>query len=216
MEIYTTVYCHFSADLLWWRRHDSFPPRFPPFNKMDRKTFLLKLIGAGAALPCCGSAAFAESGKCEDTRCKSDAAAVRECLSALIRREENNFSRADLVKLMEERGRACCRALDFRQKLIQDSGGDVNRLVELMGKIVGPRNCTREGQVVTLIYPVTQCVCGWSPKRTGVPGDPYCECSKANNQLLFETVYGKPVQVEVADSPRRHVGAPCRFVIHLS
>jgi hypothetical protein len=117
---------------------------------------------------------------------------------------------------MEERGRACCRELDFRQKLIQDSQGNVDRLVELMGKIVGAENCRREGDVVTLIYPSGKCGCGWSPKRAPVGDDPYCECSKANNQLIFETVSGKPVRAEVVDSPRRHAGARCKFVIHLA
>ena len=138
-----------------------------------------------------------------------------EFFRILLGKEEDGFGRDDLVKLMEERGRACCQALDFRQKLIQDSHGDADRLVELMGKIVGPKNCRREGNLVTLIYPVAQCVCGWSPKRAPMPDDPYCECSKANNQLLFATVCGKPVRVEVADSPRRHAGARCRFLIHL-
>jgi len=182
---------------------------------MDRKTFLRNLVTAGAVLPCCASSALAESGKCEDDKCKSDAKAVRGFLSGFLAKEENGLNRDDLIKLMEERGRACCRALDFRQKLIQDSAGDLDKLVELMGRIVGPRNCRREGNLVTLIYPVAQCVCGWSPQRAPMPDDPYCECSKANNQLLFETVCGKPVRVEVADSPRRHAGAQCRFLIHL-
>ena len=183
---------------------------------MDRKTFLRSLLAAGAVFPCCLNPALAESGKCNGTKCQEDAKAVREFLSAFLRKEEAGMRHDDLVKLMEERGRACCRALDFRQKLIQDSAGDLDKLVELMGKLVGPENCRRDGQLVTLIYPVTECVCGWSPKRAPTPGDPYCECSKANNQLLFETVAGKPVHVEVADSPRRHAGAHCKFLIHVS
>jgi len=182
---------------------------------MDRKTFLRNLVAAGAALPCCANPAAEESGKCDEAKCGSDAKAVRDFLSAFLRREENNLSHDTLFKLMEERGHACCRALDFRQKLIRDSGGDVDKLVELMGRIVGPDNCRREGDLVTLIYPASQCVCGWSPKRAPMPDDPYCECSKANNRLLFETVCGKPVQVEVADSPRRHAGAHCRFLIRV-
>lgn len=180
---------------------------------MDRKTFLWSLAAAGTAFPCC---AQAESGKCEDAKCTSDARAVRDFLSAFLRREESTLDRDALIKLMEERGRACCRALDFRQKLIQDSHGDLDKLVELMGKIVGPENCRREGGLVTLVYPSGQCRCGWSPTRAPAADDPYCECSKANNRLLFETVGGKPVRVEVVDSPRRHAGARCRFLIHLS
>jgi len=183
---------------------------------MDRKTFLWNVLAAGAVLPCCSQADQADTGRCGDAKCMSDAGAVRQFLSGFLPKVENSFSRDDLVRLMEERGRACCRALEFRQKLIQDSQGSMDKLVELMGKIVGPENCRREGNLVTLIYPAGQCVCGWSPQRPPRPDDPYCECSKANNQLLFETVAGKPLRVEVADSPRRHAGARCRFLIHLS
>lgn len=181
---------------------------------MDRKTFLKNLAFAGTVFPCCSTLAQAETGKCEGTTCSSDAKAVRDFLSAFLRKEETSLNHDALIKLMEERGRACCRALDFRQKLIQDSQGSLDRLVELMGKIVGAENCRREGDRVTLIYPSGKCVCDWSPKRAPSADDPYCECSKANNQLLFETVGGKPVRVEVAESPRRG-GARCRFLIHL-
>jgi hypothetical protein len=174
---------------------------------MDRKTFLWNLAAAPA---------LAVTGKCDTARCSSDAAAVRGFLSEFVWREEGSVPREVLIKLLEERGRACCRALDFRQKLIQDSQGVLDKLVELMGKIVGAENCRRDGNRITLTYPSGKCGCGWSPKREPIPDDPYCECSRANNQLLFETVTGKPVRVEVADSPRRHAGARCRFVIDLA
>jgi len=174
------------------------------------------MLAAPAVFPCCLNAGPAEGGKCEDDQCKTEAKVVREFLSAFLQREENSMSRDMLTKLMTERGHACCRALDFRQKLIEDSKGNLDTLVELLGKIVGSKNCVRRGDLVTLIYPITECVCGWSPKRAARPDDPYCECSKANNQTLFETVCGKLVRVEVADSPRRHAGAHCTFLIHLA
>src|SRR3974377_1569363 len=170
---------------------------------MDRKTFLKSLAVGGAVLPCCPGLAAAETGKCADAACVSDAKAVRDFLSAFLQKEERGLNRDALVKCVEERGRACCRALDFRQKLIQDSQGSVDKLVELMGKIVGEANCRREGDKVTLVYPAGRCVCGWRPEGPPSPDDPYCECSKANNRTLFETVTGKPVRVEVAESPRR-------------
>ena len=120
---------------------------------MDRKTFLRNLVAAGTVLPCCTSSSNAESGKCEDAQCTSDAKAVREFVSTFVRKEEGSLSGDATVKLMEERGRACCRALDFRQKLILDSQGSLDKLVELMGKIVGPENCRREGNLVTLVHP---------------------------------------------------------------
>lgn len=182
---------------------------------MNRKTFLKNFAIVGAGLPCCASPAPVASGKCETASCSSDAKAVRGFLSKFVEKEEAGLNRETLVKLMVERGRACCRALEFRQKLLRDSQGNVDKLVELMGAIVGPDNCRREGDRITLIYPSGKCGCGWSPKREPTADDPYCECSRANNQLLFETVAGKPVRVEVVESPRRG-GARCRFIVDLA
>jgi hypothetical protein len=182
---------------------------------MDRKSFLKSLVFAGVALPCLSNASEAETGKCEGSTCMADAAAVRKFLTEFLSHEDSSLDHDALLKLMKQRGRACCRALDFRQKLIADSNGSMDKLVELMGKIVGEENCRREGNVVTLIYPAGKCVCGWNPERPTSPTDPYCDCSAANNQLLFETVGGKPVSVKVAESPRRG-GARCTFQIHLA
>ncbi|MGO9323283.1 MAG: hypothetical protein ACLP07_01875 [Terracidiphilus sp.] len=172
------------------------------------------LAAAGAAIPCLSLAAKAETGKCGDANCMSDAGAVRQFLSDFIAKDETNLSHDTLLKLMQERGRACCRNLAFRQKLIDDSQGNVDKLVELMGKIVGPENCRREANRITLIYPTSKCVCGWSPVRPPSPDDPYCNCSAANNQLLFEMVSGKPVAVKVVESPRRG-GPHCHFELQL-
>lgn len=187
---------------------------------MDRKTFLKSLVTIGAAVPCLSlagktDAATPDTTKCDNGSCQSDAGAVRQFLSDFLRKEEKNLDRETLHKLMVQRGRACCRNLQFRQDLITGSGGNVDTLVELMGKIVGADNCRRMGNQVTLIYPVNKCVCGWSPERAPMPDDPYCDCSAANNQSLFETVSGRPVGVKVLESPRRG-GVHCVFQLMLS
>jgi hypothetical protein len=181
---------------------------------MNRKTFLKSLAAAGVSLPCLSLTLNAETGKCDGEKCISDAGAVRHFLSDFIIKEETNLGHDTLLKLMQERGRNCCRTLDFRQKLIADSQGNVDKLVELMGKIVGPENCRREGNSVTLIYPTDKCLCTANPVRPPSSDDPYCNCSAANNQLLFETVSGKPVTVKVMESPRRG-GKHCRFDVRL-
>ena len=177
---------------------------------MDRKTFLKSLVVLGAAAPCGRIAEATNVGKCADSTCMSDAGAVRQFLSDFLRDEEKNLDRATLVKLMKQRGRACCKNLKFRQDLIAESAGDLDKLVELMGKIVGAANCTRSGNTVMLVYPVSKCVCGWSPERAPMPDDPYCECSAENNRTLFETVAGRPVSAKVVTSPRRG-GERCTF-----
>jgi hypothetical protein len=181
---------------------------------MDRRTILRSLATTAAALPILSVTSKADTGKCGNAECMSDANAVRTFLSDFLAKEESNLDHETLVKLMQQRGRNCCRALKFRQDLIEQSQGNVDKLVGLMGKIVGPDNCRRSGNEVTLIYPVNKCVCGWSPSRPPTPNDPYCECSAANNQTLFESVSGKAVSVKVLESPRRG-GTHCRFAIHL-
>lgn len=184
---------------------------------IDRKTFL-KTLGCAAPCVVLGAGSSVLHAAASEPAGPSDAekaATVHDWLTPFIQREEPNLDRATLVKLLEERGQLCCRRLEFRRKLVEESQGNVDKLVELMGKIVGPENCQREGNTVTLVYPVDKCGCGWSPKREPRPDDPYCECSKANNRTLFEIVSGKPVQAEVLDSPRR-TGKPCRFVLQLS
>jgi predicted hydrocarbon binding protein len=183
---------------------------------VDRKTFLKSLVTIGAAVPCLSIAARADSGKCgADAACESDSGAVRQFLSDFLQNEEKNLDRETLRKLMVQRGRACCRNLQFRQDLIEKSAGNVDKLVELMGKIVGAENCVRSGDTVNLVYPITKCVCGWSPQRAPMPDDPYCDCSAANNQALFEAVSGKRIDIKVVESPRRG-GVHCRFVIRIA
>ena len=191
---------------------------------IERRAFLKNALCCGAAclaaasLPASLAAAPAESAPAPAPIPPPDAATaatIHDWLTQFITREEPNLDRAALLKLLEQRGRLCCARLDFRRKLVADSHGDVDELVRLMGKIVGPENCRREGDTVTLVYPVQKCGCGWSPVRPPAPDDPYCECSRANNQRLFEIVSGRVVQAQVTDSPRRN-GRPCRFVIRLS
>jgi hypothetical protein len=181
---------------------------------MDRKTFLKSLAVVGASIPCLSIAVKADTGKCDSGTCMSDASAVRRFLSDFLNKEESSLDHDTIVKLMKQRGRACCRTLEFRQKMIRESDGSLDKLVELMGKIVGPENCRRDGDDITLVYPVTKCVCTANPDRPPTPDDPYCNCSAANNQALFETVTSKPVTVKVAESPRRG-GVHCRFLIHV-
>ncbi|HUL52451.1 MAG TPA: hypothetical protein VLT83_03470 [Opitutaceae bacterium] len=184
---------------------------------IDRKTFLKNSLSCAAgclALATCPSVLHGAPAAPAAGPDAQSATTILDWLSPFIVREERNLSRADLIKLLEERGRLCCRSLDFRQKLVAESQGDTDKLVALMGRIVGAENCRREGDTIVLVYPMTKCGCGRTPQRAPAADDPYCECSKANNQKLFEIVSGRPVRVEVLESPRRG-GSCCRFRIQL-
>jgi hypothetical protein len=184
---------------------------------INRKTCLKTSLGCAAgclAFAACPGSLTAAPATVAALPDPNTSTTILNWLSPLIVREEKNLDRAALIKLLQERGQLCCRSLDFRQKLVTDSAGDVDKLVELMGKIVGPENCRREGDTVQLVYPVKKCGCGRSPQRDPIPDDPYCECSAANNRTLFEIVSGRPVHVAVTESPRRG-GSCCRFAIQL-
>jgi hypothetical protein len=129
---------------------------------MDRKEFLrntFKGAVAAAVLPCCSGLLQADTGKCTEPAPSCDAAFLRDWLSNFVAKEEPKLGHEAVVKLLEERGRACCRSLDFRQKLIKDSNSSLERLVELMGKIVGPENCRLEGNKL-FIPPTAVAVAG--------------------------------------------------------
>jgi hypothetical protein len=105
---------------------------------MDRRAILKSLAATTAALPILsGAATTPDTGKCDSPACSSDASAVRQFLSDFLRKEEFNLDRKPLVKLMQERGRACCRALTFRQDLITNSKGDVDKPGGTHGKNCG-------------------------------------------------------------------------------
>lgn len=189
---------------------------------IDRRSFVQSTLCCAAACAAAMSAApvplaaAPAEGDGSPLPDKDKAATVHDWLTQFIHEQETGLDRDALEKLLHERGRQCCARLDFRRQMAAEAGGDVDRLVALLGERVGPENCRREGDTVTLIYPVDHCVCGWSRKvEKPTPDDPYCACSQANNQRLFEVVSGRTVSVQVTDSPRRN-GKPCRFVITLS
>lgn len=183
---------------------------------VTRKTFLKTTLGCAAqcfALASCPGALQAAEEAPPDPGAEN-AGRIVDWLSSFLAREDGNLDRTTLIKLLDERGQQCCRRQAVRQKLIAESNRDVDTLVELIGKIVGSENSTRAGNTIRLVYPMEKCGCGANPQRDPAPNDPYCECSKANNRTLFEIVSGRPVSVEVLQSPRRG-GKHCEFRIQL-
>jgi hypothetical protein len=76
---------------------------------MDRRT-MLKSLATTAVLPVLSvtSHADAGTGKCADAACMSDANAVRQFLSDFLQNEESTLDHDAVIKLMKQRGRACC------------------------------------------------------------------------------------------------------------
>ena len=114
------------------------------------------------------------------------------------------------VRLMESCGRACARSGVIDSAVVCQ--GDLDKFLSTMGKWVGKKNVSREGDAIQVIY--EKCYCRL---KTQVPvelSDTYCSCSSGWLKEMFETVVGKPVDVEIESTINR--GAEkCRFLVNL-
>ncbi len=132
-------------------------------------------------------------------------------IATLVRNLESRVEEPVRTALMQDCGRACARR-DSVEKIAAPCRGDVGMLVERLARHVGRENARMEGTTVHLAYPKCYCpLVGQGPPR--LP-DTWCECSRGWVLEMFETVAGKPVQVELLESIRRG-GARCRFLIRL-
>lgn len=114
------------------------------------------------------------------------------------------------IALMESCGRACARVGPIRSA--EACQGDLDRLLSTLGKWIGKGNVRRDGNVVHIVY--TKCLCHLVAE--GPPRLPhtYCYCSRGWLKEMFETVVGKPVDVDLINSIKRG-GQQCSFTVQL-
>jgi hypothetical protein len=131
-------------------------------------------------------------------------------ISSLMESLDTNVDEPTRARLMLAQGRACARR--SMVKTAQACKGDMDKLVATMAKHVGQDNCRREGNVVHLRYPKCYCpIVAAGPERLSRT---WCECSRGWVHEVFETVAGKPLEVELTHSVKRG-DYDCRFVIRL-
>jgi predicted hydrocarbon binding protein len=186
---------------------------------MKRKEFLKKSAemalasGALCSLGCCGVMAQTSTDKPQTpTEAEKANKFQQQWLKTLIELMDSQLDKKSEIKLLESCGRACARrgAVDGLGKA---SGGDINKLVEVLGTHLGKENVTREGNTINLTY--SKCYCPMvsaGPER--LPAS-FCNCSRGWAMEVFGSIHGKSVEVELLQSIK--AGAPsCKFLVKLS
>lgn len=113
-------------------------------------------------------------------------------------------------RVMESCGRACARggAVDAA-KACQ---GDLDKMLSTLKRWIGEENVRKDGKVVYVVY--DKCLCHLVADGPPRLPDTYCYCSRGWLKEMFETVAGKPVDVDLTESIKRG-GEKCRFTIQL-
>lgn len=180
---------------------------------MDRKQFIHKTGAGTGALVLLGAGQTAAT----TTQEAAPEAATRnqrvqqEWIKSLMENLDAQLDEPTRIKLMESCGRACARR-GAVAALAKPAKGDIDKLLDALGRHVGKENATRDSNVVHLSYPTCYCplVAAGPPRLSNT----FCHCSRGWVLEVFQAVTGKPVGVELTHSIKR--GDPaCRFIVRL-
>jgi predicted hydrocarbon binding protein len=128
----------------------------------------------------------------------------------LIEILDSTLDEETLRGIIEGLGRYCSGAIGF----IQEHEGDVEGYFEEIRQRWGEEaEFDRERGVITVVTPERECVC---PLVCGqaVPAS-FCDCSLGWQKQTYETILGKPVEVELKESALRG-SKRCVFEIRVS
>ena len=180
---------------------------------MNRKEFVKMMchlgIGSGACLLARGQTASAAAAPLqEEENMQRKERFTRDWIESLMTNMDSQLDAAARIRLMEACGRACAR--NGAVKAARASNGDLDKLLATMRKWIGEANVRKEGNQVFQTY--TKCLCPQVQSGSGKLSDTYCHCSRGWVKEMYETVVGKPVQVELLESIKRG-GKFCRFII---
>jgi hypothetical protein len=114
------------------------------------------------------------------------------------------------LRLMELCGRSCAQSGVIKTAL--ENKGDLDKFIIQMGKWLGKENVLRDGQTIQLVY--QKCFCKIKTKIPEGLADTYCDCSRGWLKEMFETIVGKPVEVEIK-STIKGGGDTCQFVVNV-
>jgi predicted hydrocarbon binding protein len=117
-------------------------------------------------------------------------------------------------ELMEQCGRHCIGASTLQKaSRMQRESANLDELLERLNAArIGGGHLRREGSRIHAVY--EQCYCGSVSQSKTPISITYCYCSCGWFRQLFETLLGKPVEVELVESIQSG-GDGCRFIIHL-
>jgi hypothetical protein len=135
-------------------------------------------------------------------------------IKGLMERLEEEVGEAVAREVMEGCGRQCIsrRVLKKAQKCWREAETIDDFLDSLNQARLGGGSLRREGNTIYGSY--GRCYCGAVSQAREPVQSTYCYCSCGWYKMLFETVLGHPVEVELLGSIAQGAEA-CRFVIHI-
>lgn len=178
---------------------------------MDRRDFMKRACAAGAGgafLIAAGGAAKAQSKDSASLEaCEREWKLSQTWIVNVVENMDAKVDEKEKVRILEACGRSCARrgAVEAASKC----AGDLDAFLSAMRKWIGEANVRREGSTVHLTY--SKCYCPNVQSMEKVPAS-YCNCSRGWAKEMFETVLGKPVEVDLLSSIKRG-DAECRLVI---
>ena len=131
-------------------------------------------------------------------------------VTSLLAAIDGSLNRETTERLMESCGRACARS--GAVEAAADCAGDLEAFLLKMRGWVGERNLSVDGTTVHLVY--DRCLCSQSADLPEHLGATYCHCSRGWLKEMFETVVGRPVEVDL-DSSIKGGSDRCRFTVRL-
>ncbi len=139
---------------------------------------------------------------------RQKACAIREIME-ILDRETSVIVRHEI---MEACGRQCIGAsvIEKAQRLRCESR-DLDEMLERMNQEhIGGGHLSRQGNVIHAYY--DRCYCGSVSQSRELFSDTYCHCSCGWSRQLFESLLGKPVEVELVGSILQGADR-CEFLI---
>ena len=131
-------------------------------------------------------------------------------VAKLIEILESTLDEETLQDVIERLGRYCSGSIGF----IQEHEGDVEGYFEQIRQRWGEEaEFDRERGVITVVTPERECVCPLVNSQL-VPAS-ICNCSLGWQKQTYETILGKPVEVELKESALRG-SKRCVFEIHVT
>ncbi len=180
---------------------------------MNRIEFLKTCAGGLCACAAFGApaAAIAESTapevpKAEDWRLQF----IKQRYAKLLENLEGRVGERNLNEILQQQGRFCASKVEIVQKHKGDIDGFIQTITREWKQEI---TYDREHGVITAAGPeAKECFCPlidgrYTPKSA-------CDCSLGWTQYAYETVLGKPVQVELKESLLRG-GKRCVFVVRV-
>lgn len=169
---------------------------------MKRKNFLKGTLGMAAAGTMLGGGnAMAQEAAKPD--CEKKLAGKNKFLlgwlAAWLGNMKKDLPEAELVKVIEDNGRACAErgAIAWAKSF----NGDIDKFLAAMRTEVGENSARRDGNKITLTY--DRCFCPLVGDTTEKLPPEYCLCTRGWTKAVYSAVAGKEVKVDLRSSIKR-------------